>query len=117
MTNNQNAPQDGTPGGGNGNGGHTGSACAGDQRITDLLVSSFESSVRTAYCMVRIPVVCYANLLENWCQAIEAATRQCEGGNGGGGNGGGNGGGGGGPGPGYEIELPDPITEGPLAER
>ncbi len=85
MAQEQQSESNGTPGAGNGNGGQQGPGCGGDARITDLLVSSFESSVRTAYCMMRIPVVCYANLLDNWCRAMEAATRQCEGGQGGGG--------------------------------
>lgn len=105
MAQEQQSQSNGAPGSGNGNGGQQGPGCGGDEaRITDLLVSSFESSVRTAYCMVRIPVVCYANLLDNWCRAIEAATRQCEGGQGGGGNGGGGIGPSTGPG-----EMPGPI--------
>ena len=85
MAQDQQSQSNGTPGAGNGNGGQQEPGCGEDARITDLLVSSFESSVRTAYCMMRIPVVCYANPLDNWCRAIEAATRQCEGGGNGGG--------------------------------
>lgn len=89
MAEDQKAQSNGTPGSGSGNGGNQQPGCGSDADISRLLVSSFESSVRTAYCMMRIPVVCYANLLDTWCRAIEEATRQCEGGSGGGAGGGG----------------------------
>lgn len=108
MAEDQQAQSNGTPGAGSGTGGNQQPGCGGDAGITDLLVSSFESSVRTAYCMMRIPVVCYANLLENWCRAVEEATRQCEGGSSGGGSGGGA----------YQPQpFPDGEVPGPVETR
>lgn len=73
MSSNQQDP----PGTG-GNGSNGGGGCDDETRITDLLVNSFETSVRTAYCLARIPLVCYASMLESWCKAAEAATNQCD---------------------------------------
>ena len=59
-------------------GGGTGGYDCNEARISELLVSSFESSVRATYCMIRMPIAMYASLLESWSKAVEAALRECE---------------------------------------
>ena len=50
----------------------------GDIPIAEVLVASFETSVRTAFRMARLPVVCYVSMLDSWSRTVESALKEFE---------------------------------------
>lgn len=64
------------------------------KRTVDLMVEAFDTSIRSYFSMMRLPLVCYATAMKTWNEAVESAIKSCkpEEGEGNGGGNGGNGG-------------------------
>lgn len=50
----------------------------GDDSVAELLVHSMEISIRTSMRMMRLPLVMYAGMVDQWAKAVDSMVEDLE---------------------------------------
>lgn len=50
----------------------------GDDSATDLLIHTFEISLRTSIRMMKVPLVMYAGMIDNWAKVVDSMVEDLQ---------------------------------------